>query len=154
MVLLHNLAVDGKKKSKGVFRDRGVIDARAECDGYFQCCCSGDIHLVQADTIFGNDLKTGERLLKHSARDGVVPTKKGVKIASEFKHPFLGQRSALSDDLKSFVSQHIMVGAGCVLKRGGGKEDFHKAAVRRSSGSPFGQNLLFVMFSSRAAFQK
>jgi hypothetical protein len=47
-----------------------------------------------------------------------------------------------------------MVGAGCVLKRGGGKEDFHKAAVRRSSGSPFGQNLLFVMFSSRAAFQK
>ena len=116
VVLFDYLAIDRKQQPEGVLSDRGVVHARAESNGQLELRGCGNIHLVEADAVFGDDFEARERLLEHGAGDSVIAAEEGVKITSELEHARLGKRAAFTDNLVTFRCQHLMVRPGGVLK--------------------------------------
>ena len=89
---------DSKQESKGVLGDGGVIHAGSEKNG--DIFLRGEVHvdLIESDSIFGDGLKTGKRLIDYGLRDGVVAAEEDVKFSSELEHFGFRKRAASAND--------------------------------------------------------
>ena len=85
--------------------DGVVIDAGGEKDGDLELLGGGDVDLVEADAVFGNDLETGQGFLDDSAGDAVVAAEKGVEVTGEFEHAGLGERAAFAQLLLASLDE-------------------------------------------------
>ena len=114
---------DTEKESEGVFSDGGMIDAGGKEDGDFFFGGVFDIDLVEADAVFGNSLKAGERLVDDGGSDGVISTKKGVEVAGKIEHFCFGKWPASAYDLPVLRVEEILVCSRSILKRRRGEEN-------------------------------
>lgn len=89
---------DSKQESKGVLGDGGVIHAGSEKNG--DLFLGGVVHvdLIKSDSILGDSLKTGKRLIDYGLRDGVVAAEEDVKFSREFEHFGFRKRAAGAND--------------------------------------------------------
>ena len=117
------VAHGGEHEAECVFGDRGVIDAGREEHGHLEIGGGFDIDLVEADSVFGNDLEARERFLNDGAGEGVIAAEVGVELSGEFQHARFGERAAFANDLEVGGGQHLVMDAGRVLERSGREED-------------------------------
>jgi len=111
-----NVFGDSKKEAESVLSDGGVVYSGSEENGDFFLGRVVDVDLVEADSILGNGLQTGEGLVDDGSGNGVVTTEKRVKFASELEHLFLGKRAASADDFPVLGVKEILVGSRSILE--------------------------------------
>ncbi len=116
---------DADEQAEGVLGDGGVIDAGGEQNRDFVFLGGGDVDLVEADAVFGDDFEARQGFLDDGASDGVIAAKKGVEVTGEFEHAGLGERAAFADDFPALGFHEGMVGAGSVLVTASGEKDTH-----------------------------
>ena len=80
--------------------DGGVIDSRGVEHVEFLRGGVGNINLVEADSVFADDFKSGSRFLDDSPGDGVVSAQEGVEVTSQVKHGGFREGAARPDNFE------------------------------------------------------
>jgi hypothetical protein len=115
--------LERQHEEEAMLGDGGVVDTRREQERDPHLGAAGDVDLVDADAVLGEDLEPGGGSSEHLPRDRVIAAEIAVDLADSRDGVGLGKRTAGGDDFPTGGGERRMVGAGGVLEGRGRDED-------------------------------